>query len=87
MTQSCKNTSNLPDDVVLSQSGRNVDPEEGSQSREERMRRIRRLEASERAMMLWRDRGQNKRGQRHCDYNYQLNSMVTLTCELASFPH
>lgn len=42
------------DDVVLSQSGRNVDPEEGSQSREERMRRIRRLEASERAMMFIR---------------------------------
>lgn len=42
------------DDVVWSQSVRNVDPGEGSQSREERMRRIRRLEASERAMMFIR---------------------------------
>ena len=62
-----------------------ADPRVDSQSREETRRRSRRLDVEEEEeeeeedddetdMMLWREN--DRKGQRHSDYNYQLDSMM-----------
>lgn len=82
-------SSNLPDDVMWSRPIRNADPGVHSQSRENIRRRSRRSgEQDETAMMLGRDTEEGMReGQRHSDYNYQLDSIMTCPCEKPSFPH
>lgn len=83
-----ENTSNLPDDVMWSESMRKAEPGVNSQSREE-IRRSRRLEKDiETAMILERETQTRMReGQRRDDYNYQLDSMMTCPCEKPFFPH
>lgn len=77
---------NLPDDVMWPEYMRNAEPGVNSQSREE-IRRSRRLEEdNETAMMLERGTDRNMRGgQRHDDYNYQLDSTMASPCEKSSF--
>lgn len=78
-----KNKGNSPDDVIPTLSMRNAEPGVNNQSEEEIRRRSRRLvEGDETAMMLRTEtEGRVGEGQRHCDYNYQLDAMMTCPCE------
>lgn len=83
LTQSRFNFRNLPGDVTWSRPMRNADPGVDSQSREEIRRRTTTLEEEDETVMMLRreTEGRMTEGRRHSDYNYQLDSMMTCSCE------